>query len=287
MKAFATKLVLTILALCALAAAPLAAQAAPIGEVYAWNDARMDVGHFYHYVFTDMKGNGPQDTYLYISGKGEYQLLNNAYQAKYQKAITFITCKLNPFTAFYTTWDVVNLLPASDKSYRNAHYDFDLARGKVLYDYLEIKDGKDKPQKGEMDWEANVYKAGSTGVEFAIFFRQLRDGVKPFVLRYQDALNRTYNMDCSYEKDEVVDGIPCRKYLIKGQGLLAKVQNVQGAVWLAKDDPVRYMVKHTMNMRVDWDYGNAMVVMAERRPMTPAEWKAFQEALVLKQKKSF
>jgi hypothetical protein len=261
-----------------------AAENTPLEQSFAWDDSRVDVGYCYRYRFTDMKGRGPIEYFLYISGKDEYQELYNMYQGKYTKAIGLFTAKLDTERLRYASVRVDNLLPAQDKSFRYYDEAFDHERKKLLYSGVEIKKGKDNPVKAEVGYESNTYRAGEIGAEFQIFFRHVKDDAKPFVLRYQDALNRTYSMDCRFEKEETVDGTLCRKYLIEGQGALAKTLNVKGAVWLAKDDPARYMVKHTMNMRVEWEHDSTLVVLVERKPMSPEEWKALQAEVVEKQK---
>jgi hypothetical protein len=270
----------------ALAARISAEEITPIDRVYAWDDARMDIGYFYHYVFTDMKGKGPKNTYYYVTGKDEFTILSNAYEGPYQKAIALSPMKISRERLYWEKQTATNLLPASDKSYRDVLVKYDFGTMKTHTEAILIEKGKDTPYSADEKFIPNAYLANSTGMEFAFFFRQLKDGVEPFTFTYVDALKRSYAMDCRYEKDETLNGIPCRKYSIMGRGILAKAMDVGGAVWTARDDSYRYMVKHTMNMRVDWDYANTMVVLAERKPMSPEEWKAFQDSMVLAQKKS-
>lgn len=269
----------------ALSLSPLAqaADIAPLEQSFAWDDSRVDVGYCYRYAFSDLKGRQPIEYYLYVSGKDEYQELFNQYQGKYTKAVSLFRFKLDTARLRYESVRIDNLLPAQDKSFRFYDETFDYARKKAFYSGVEIKKGKDSLVKMEQACESNVYHANEIGAEFQIFFRHVKDGVKPFVLRYQDALGRTYSMDCRFEREETAEGTLCRKYLIEGQGALAKTLNVKGAVWLAKDDPAHYMVKHTMNMRVEWEHDSTLVLLKERKRMSPEEWEALQAEVVEKQ----
>lgn len=258
----------------------------PVDQSFSWDDSRVDVGYLYRYVFTDMKGRGPIEYYLYMSGEREYQQLYNQYQSKYSRSISLMTIKIDAEALCPVSMRFDNLMPDVDKSFRYYDEAFDQTGRKMKYTGVEIKKGKDVPVKGEQAWEPNAYTANAIGEEFLTYFRHVKDDVAPFTLRYQDTLGRKYAMDCRYEKDETVDGIPCRKYLIEGQGALAKAMNVKGGVWLAKDDPARYMVKHTMNMRVEWEHDSTMVILKERRKASPEEWAALQREVVDKQKAS-
>ncbi len=258
-----------------------------ISLVYQWKSERVEPGYFYHYVFSDMKGKSSIPVYYYVSGKEEFEWLQNAYLDSYQKAIHHTVNRLDRERLYYKSISIVNLLPASEKSYRNYEQEFDYAAGKMRYVGVEIQKGRDRPITLEKNLEQNLYLSASGGQEFFAFFPHLKDDVKPFTLRYSDTLGRSYDMDCRFDKEEKVGDILCRKYFIEGQGLLAKTMAVNGAVWLAKDSPARYLVKHTMNMRVNWEMPNAMLTLIERKKMSPEEWKSFQAALVEEQKMVF
>ncbi len=255
--------------------------------IFKWDDKQMDVGYFYHYSWTDMAGkSAPNDYYLYMADETHMQYLQNSYTGKGSRAIDLVTNTVDPLNFRYSGEDIVNLLPDTDKSYRTYRGEYDYAKGKITYTGILIEKGMDKKVNDAVDLPKgiNIFY-NQLGSDIGLLYRMIPENGRPFTVNFIDTLRTVHEAVVRHEKDEMVGGILCHKYLIEGQGVIAKVANSGGALWMAADDTVHYMVQFRMNVRVNWDLANMGVKLAERKKMSPAEWKAFQDAMVAEQKK--
>jgi hypothetical protein len=265
------------------------ASAQPITDptsIMQWDDAQLDEGYWYHYRFSDMNGKRPVDFYLYQQDATTLVWLQNGYQEG-GNAISQLSYAISKGTYSFTGYKGVNLLPAADKSWRTIHEAFDFVTGKRNVDYVVIENGRDKSVTQVLNIPKGytiVYQ--QMGIDIGLFFRFLKTPVQPFQMYFLDTMNNVHTVNIRYEKDETVNGIPCKKYLIVGQGLLAVLASNRGAVWLANNGGPRYMVKFAMNVRLSWDYPNFLTSLVERKAMSTDEWTAFQENIVAEQQRS-
>jgi hypothetical protein len=273
-------------ALCGLSTAGLSAEAADPAAVFAWDDAQIDVGWFYHYTFSDLEGKGKQDYYLYFPDKNHMQYVQNHYLMPYQRDICLLTYTIDPSQYGFSASESQNLLLDANKSWRFWKNSYDRAAGKIRYTGVTINGNVEKNEQGSVDLPkgVNIFY-NDVGSDIALLFRFLKPGALPFKANFIDVLRSNHEVIMRMDKLETVDGIPCQKYAIEGQGLIAKLSDANGAVWMASDGGQRYLVKFTMNARFTWEIPHLMVKLAERKPMTADEWQSFQTALVEQQQK--
>ncbi|HEY8391817.1 MAG TPA: hypothetical protein VIL83_03725 [Capillibacterium sp.] len=81
--------------------------------------------------------------------------------------------------------------------------------------------------------------------------------------------------------EETVNGIPCRKYEHRTQGMLAKVMRAWGHLWLAKEDPRHYTVKYTCNMMRNNKWKNFAMQLKGIKRMEEKEWEVLLQERVV------
>jgi hypothetical protein len=254
--------------------------------VFEWDDAQLDVGFWYHYQFSDMNGQSAHDFYLYFPDQTYMQFLKNDYLEKNQNAISRLSYGIDPQRFALNSEEVVNLLPDTNKSYRDYHGTYDFGSHKISYKGTIIENGQDKPISQSVDLPVGINQFYNTlGTDIGLLFRFIKPASLPFVFNFVDTLRSVHATKIRFDKTETIQGIPCKKYLIEGQGVIAVLAGNNGALWLADDGGPRYMVRYTMNARVDWSMGNLMTKLVERKAMSAAEWQAFQDSMVADQKK--
>ena len=81
----------------------------------------------------------------------------------------------------------------------------------------------------------------------------------------------TYNSIVSFEKEEMVNSILCDKWVVRGKGILAKINKVKQELWLAKDNSSPYLIQYKNHMRIS-PFKNIHITLNSIQSMTEEEW---------------
>lgn len=268
--------------------------AAPQGvstEYFEFDPSRLDVGSMYHYVASDLTGKYPMDTYVYVKSLDTIAIYKDYPQIAPDQGLVFIV--EDEFNWDYMmTERVYAYNPLNDLTIPNQEIEslgqIDFVR-KVFDIKATANDGRGKPVTKTfiLNFEREpFYDYSLFHIDLQFALRHLKDGVKKLMVGNTFAA-RYNEMIIEYVGEETINGIPCRKYEHRSQGILAKLLGARGYIWLAKDDPRHYTVKYTSQLRRNATWKNFCLQLKEIRKIKPEEWEAFVQELVAEANRFF
>ncbi|HEX3045683.1 MAG TPA: hypothetical protein VHY08_13075 [Bacillota bacterium] len=276
---------LLVILLCFLFATCIVTAAAPakISDVFLYDEARMDVGSVYHYIGSDIEGNNGIDFYIYVQSKDSIVVYKG-----YDKLIPGSVYVIN------TTFDWEHMMRSKIEATNplnntlpqveiGTKLNVNFKEKKVSISYTR-NDESGKPKLNNSNYKYKVEPCFDYGffhfdLQFALRF--LKEGVDIF------RVSSTYSgivaeSEIKLLKDETVNNIPCKKYEIRGLGILAEAYNVKGQVWIAKNDPRHYTVKYLNYVQKDNFWPNFRLELVDIKTMDAEQWKDFVKQLLAK-----
>lgn len=260
-------------------------------DCFQFEPSRMDVGNMYHYVASDLDGKYPMDTYLYVKSPDTIVIYKDYPQIFPDQGLVFIVeIKFN--------WDYMMAErlyarnPVNDltipKQEIESIGEIDFTR-KVFNIKATVNDQQGKPVTKTyiLEYEREpFYDYSLFHIDLQFALRHLKEDVKKFMVGNTYAA-KYGELIIEYVGEETINGIPCRKYEHRTQGILAKLLGAWGYIWLAKDDPRHYTVKYTSNLWRNPKWKNFCLQLKEVKKMEPSEWEAFVQELVAEANRFF
>lgn len=247
------------------------------------SDGVVDVGSLYHYHYSTIDGKQKHDLYMYIKEEKQIQYLAAAYSI-YQG--------LHLFTLTFQEHLVVNAL--AENLLQDLKLPSSVVKSEGIYDY-EKKQFSTKQivwdKRGERKIGGGVlpfriiptFEYSMEGMDLGHTFRFLDEQAKELLVGLS-VMGQCVDMDVRYANDEMIGGIMTRKYHLRGRGILAKLFKVGIDVWIARDDPRRYMVKYVGYLRRYPYFEDVKIELQGVSKMKNTEWEQFLADQVKKAK---
>jgi hypothetical protein len=136
------------------------------------------------------------------------------------------------------------------------------------------------PYQAEVEihhWPWQSYDFDFAGLN--IIFPHLKKAKAPFTLGIADVVRSpdgpTFadkgTVTVTYQGRETLDGTPCRKYSIDGEGL----ENRGGHLWI--DAKAGHLVLYEIDLPDEPGFDSGKLRLVERRALSAAEWQAFKD----------
>jgi hypothetical protein len=245
-------------------------------------------GRLYRYEGVSRPKGGRFDYWLYLSGDGKAQggTAHTLYDstALDGTGILLTDYVIDAEGSRILSSRTLNLKPASAKAWKTRYADYDYGARKLRSAY-GIGDAAPAPlgYPEAIPYAPTVWQR-DLGLHFSLFFPKARPGAAPFIFCY-DSYGHLIFMEArelgggNADGMEYVDGIACRKYGVKGQGLWTSIIGQGGYVWVAEDGGERFMVKHSMRMGFSWTMRDFSMELKERKSIRDEDWLALQTTL--------
>lgn len=266
-----------ILALMALAMAICAGIASAQDEALAafrYDPAKMDVGTCYEYRLSDQKMTKGMSMYVYVKAPDNIlvykdystvlpMVLHLDLKFSWKYMMFSETYCINPF------WE--SHLPGMNKE-SMAEWDYARRRLPITMVYFDSK-GREKKQA--MSVEANKFPTFDHSIyhlDMLFSVRHLIDDSKPLTI---GGFYAGYYIESvmTYTKDEVIDGRLCKRYDIRGKGLMSVIFKANQRIWIPKDDPLQRPIRYENDMKIS-PFDNILLTLVSERKMTLAQWDA-------------
>ncbi len=257
-------------------------------KLFSYDESKMNAETMYTYKVSDFEGNNEALFYLYLAGdnKVEYysdlsSFLPMLYSAKFELNKRYFVADTiksgNPLGYLK--------IPNSN-NYTTAKINF--AEKKInMTATMWDADGNGKSQSYDISvpmWP--TYNVGLWYFDFGLAMRHFQ-GTKQDKFRIGNMYGgNAWDSDVSFEKEEVVNGVLCDKWVVQGRGILARLLGVKQEIWFAKESPYYYVVKYK-NYRFARPWKKQQYILQDITKMTYKEWKKFTSAMTEKAKIKF
>lgn len=243
-------------------------------RAFRYDSSKMDVGTCYEYHLSDQKQTKVMSMYVYVKAE------NNILVYKDYSVIVPMVLHLDEkfdwnymmFSETYCAnpfWE--SHLPDMNKV-AMGNWDYAARRLPITMVYFDSK-GREKKQA--MSIEAvrfPTYDHSLYHLDLLFAIRHLTDDSKPLAIGGFYAGYYIESM-MSYTKDEMIDGRLCKRYDIKGKGLMSVLFKANQRIWIPKDDPLQRPIRYENDMKIS-PFNNILLTLESQKKMTLVEWDA-------------
>ncbi len=235
-------------------------------------------GQYRHYVLK--VNNKPEtDFWIYQSAEGGVQTLHDAGKIDGSGVIHTgwkVDWEHSRFAAAYSK----NIRPLARKSWTSYAREYDYGAKKIRqhYSYGQKDQLITQALFEEIPYPQTIWQK-DLGLGFALFLPAMDAADLPLRLCYESYGHPVF-MKIEKLGEEALDGIPCVKYKIGGEGLWSKILPQGGYAWVAQGEGGPYLVKHSMRMAFSWTMRSFSMRLMESGKMDTAEWLALQNRLI-------
>lgn len=248
-------------------------------DIYEFNAECLDVGSLYKYEIDRGAKKSPLDYWLYISQDKIVETFFDSTSID-KTGILKTDYQIDTGSFFFTRSTTTNMLPANEKQWKTKACLFDAKNESLRIALLfDLPPPHDRiAYREDIPFNPTVWQR-DLGIYFSVFFRYLKQPATSFSICY-DAYEHLIFMKVASVGEDEVNGIPCIKYKVDGEGLWSRLIGQGGYVWVARDDPRHYMVQHTMTIGWSWVMKDFSITLKEITTSTVEEWKALQLVLI-------
>lgn len=257
-------------------------------ELFKYNAARMNGGTMYTYKVSNFKGKNEMLTYIYLAGDNKVEFYkdysvfgNNLFSGKFEIHKNYFMA--SPLEGGNPLGDL-----AIPNSNNYSVMNLDYPNNRIVGDlYSWDKHGKSEFRSFTYDgltWPC--YDMSLFMFDFGLVMRHFIGSKKSTFLIGCTYAGYAWDSDVSFEKDEVVNGILCEKWVIKGRGILAVLQGAKQELWFAKDSPFFHVVQFR-NHKFSGYWPKQQYVLVDTNPMSAEQWKNHTAAITDNAKKQF
>lgn len=248
-----------------------------IKDNFIFNIDKLDIGTLYIYETSDYSGSNLGAEYLYIKDENSYETLINRYHVG--EGLWYNKLNFNREYFMYDRVDFETLATTNNEYDKYVNFERNFKDRKCTGERKTLRKGKIKTSS--MNWEIDndafypFFHAGNCVSDLAISLRFLNRDKKGVTIGINDVYSKNSRYEIIYEKEEVIEGKECLKYILKPEGFFAGILDKSGAVWIKKGDPNQTMIKYQLNQRITSSQKNEMAILRDVKKLSYSEWQEF------------